>query len=219
MEQRITNTDAHRGHIKTTGSPEYDKCFIALESSFDSYSNEWNSESPIQTHKEATSKPAHQNMTKVLLPALHPVASQPLQHRRLYNLTTKKYCNMCEILRFCPHFAVSTTTQLSLELGGGVSIYPNLIDKQERDTITSEILQYRHHYDDSSKDKNKIKEVGSKMRKAIYHCFNNNEFKVVMNLVCIVCCIPKPLWHLHWIWMTPKMARRLNPAIDTETSL
>ena len=28
MEQRITDTDAHRGHIKT-GSPEYDEGFIA----------------------------------------------------------------------------------------------------------------------------------------------------------------------------------------------
>ena len=66
----------------------------------------------------------------------------PLLYHRLYNPTIKKYCPpQWEILHYRPSntttTATITNTMILLELGGLLTIYPNLIEKQVRDTTTT----------------------------------------------------------------------------------
>ena len=66
-----------------------------------------------------------------------------LVYQRTYDPVTKKYCNNWEILHHRPDAATSPII-VPLERGGIVTIYPNLIEKENRDVITKEILHFRY---------------------------------------------------------------------------
>ena len=81
------------------------------------------------------------------LPKVSEAFQPPLLYHRLYNPSIKKYCQpQWETLHYRPSnttaTATNTTIPIPLELGGMLTIYPNLIEKKVRDAITNEILQY-----------------------------------------------------------------------------
>lgn len=144
-----TNTNAGATQLIPIVSPINTTYF---EPSMDEYNSELYNDSPIPMHIQ------EEAMTNILLPTLLPVASQPLLYCRLFDPVTKKYINQWETTCWRPDISASTTAiPLPLELGGMMTIYPNLIDINERDTITREILQYRHSSDDSNNGKNKTR--------------------------------------------------------------
>jgi hypothetical protein len=69
--------------------------------------------------------------------------SQPLLYQRCYNPVTKKYDDDWVVHHCRPATLVPAKIRLSLELGGNVTIYPNLICPYDRKLVADEILQYR----------------------------------------------------------------------------
>ena len=108
-----------------------------------------------------------------------PPVSQPLLYQRTYNTVAKKYTSNWEIRQYRPATGALNTITFPLELGGVVTIYPNLINKHERDIVTNEILQYRYpeaQYDTDNDDTRSYQHQLSLFRQ--YHVQGGNEPRV-----------------------------------------